>query len=110
MKHTSSKVMEREEVTALEYKLSQQQHNSSKLQSELSQVNFELNNIRMQVKDLITENTFLRGREKGTKHQLKLEAMELKKLTNRFTEMITEKDIEINSLKEGNKQLAQIVQ
>ena len=51
----------------------------------------------------------MRAREKGTKGELKLEAMELRKLTNRFTEMITDKDLEIQGLKEANRELRNII-
>ena len=51
----------------------------------------------------------MRAREKGTKGELKLEAMELRKLTNRVTEMITDKDLEIQGLKEANRELRNII-
>jgi regulator of replication initiation timing len=61
--------------------------------------------LKIQVKELIEENTYLRSKDKSSKGELKHEAVELKKLINRFAESITEKDMQIEQLKMTNKEL-----
>ena len=61
--------------------------------------------MKVQVRELIEENTYYRSKERGSKGELKSEVVELKKLVNRFGESLTEKDMLIDNLRLTNKKV-----
>lgn len=69
-----------------------------------------IDNLKVQVRELIEENSYYRAKDKSSKGELKQEIVELKKLVNRFAESITEKDLQINHLKLTNKEICKNLQ
>lgn len=69
-----------------------------------------IDNLKVQVRELIEENSYYRAKDKSSKGELKQEIVELKKLVNRFAESIAEKDLQINQLKLTNKEICKSLQ